>query len=87
MKQPSNKRTDIEWTSYLACAHAEGFCEGDDTTPEAQMEAWSFIAINGFWRELQGFYGRTIRTLTIQGLLDKSGEINWNEFDNRMEII
>lgn len=30
MKQPDNKRTEIEWTSYLACSYAEGFCEGED---------------------------------------------------------
>lgn len=87
MEQPKDKRTEIEWTSYLACAYAEGFCEGENATSEQQIEAWSFISINELWKGLQGFYGRTVHSLTDQGLLDSNGEIDWEEFDNRIEII
>ena len=87
MKQPDNKRTDIEWTSYLACAYAEGFCEGDGATAEQQIEAWSFIAINELWKTLQGFYGRNVQSLIQQGIHEESGEINWNNFDNQIEIV
>ena len=61
MEQPNDKRTIIEWTPYLACAYAEGFCEGENATVVEFTEAWSFIAINKLYLTLQGFYGRTVR--------------------------
>lgn len=34
-----NPISDIEWTSYLATAYAEGFCEGEGATWQQQIEA------------------------------------------------
>lgn len=84
MKQPDNKRTEIEWTSYLACAYSEGFCEGEDATDIERIEAWSFIAINELWKGLQGFYGRTVANLKESGLLKEDGNVDWNEVDNKL---
>jgi len=86
MKQPKNKRTKIEWTSYLACAYAEGFCEGDGATQIEQLEAWSFIAINKLHHSLQGFYGRTIANLIENNILtEEEGEVNWDNVDSKLE--
>lgn len=32
-----NKRIEIEWTPYLACAYTEGFCEGEGASLEEQI--------------------------------------------------
>ena len=50
-------------TSYLACAYAEGFCEGENATEEQQLTAWQYIYDTKLWQSLQGFYGRTIESL------------------------
>jgi len=56
-------------TTYLACAYAEGFCEGEDASEVEQLTAWQYIKDTGIWKSLQGFYGRTIRDLTNSGVL------------------
>lgn len=86
MEQPNDKRTEIEWTSYLACAYAEGFCEGDEATDIERIEAFSFIAINKLHHTLQGWYGRSIRQLTENFLLNGDGTINWDMVDEMLEM-
>jgi len=54
-------------TSYLACAYAEGFCEGEGATEEEQLIAWQWIADTEIWRNLQGFYGRAVHALKDAG--------------------
>lgn len=61
--------------SYLACAYAEGFCEGDNASEVNQLRAWSYIIGTGIWRTLQGWYGRTVAHLIEQNLIDKNGKI------------
>lgn len=56
------------WTPYLACAYAEGFCEGEDATEEDQIEAFQYLIDTGLVWTLQGFYGRTAQSLIEQGL-------------------
>ena len=46
--------------TYLACAYAEGFCEGEDASEEEQLAAWQYIRDNELYLHLQGFYGRTL---------------------------
>lgn len=76
-----NKRTNIEWDSYKASAYAEGFCEGENATQEEQIEAWAHLIETGLAFQLQGFYGRTASKLIEQGLISKSGVIDWDLFD------
>ena len=54
-------------TSYLACAYAEGFCEGEGATQKEQLIAWQYISDKGLWRGLQGFYGRNVEALVRIG--------------------
>lgn len=68
-------------TTYLACAIAEGFCEGEGATAEKQLEAWAYIIKNKLYRGLQGWYGRTCESLIQQGLIDAEGTINWELFN------
>ena len=77
-----NKRTEIEWTPYLACAYAESFCEGEDASLEEQIEAWEYIYDNNLHHNLQGFYGRNLELYIEHGILSKSDKgvtINWEE--------
>ena len=65
----------IVWTSYLACAYAEGFCEGEGATKEEELEAWAYLIRTGECWKLQGWYGRNAQTLIDSGLITKEGEI------------
>jgi hypothetical protein len=58
-------------TDYLACAYAEGFCEGEHATQEDRLIAWQWISDTGLWKHLQGFYGRGVASLIQQGLIEK----------------
>lgn len=84
--QPNDQRTNIIWTSYLACAYAEQFCEGENASSVEQIEAWSVIAKNKLYLGLQGFYGRTVKNLIETDLLDSEGNINWDNFDNELNL-
>lgn len=55
-------------TSYLACAIAEGFCEGEGATEEQQIEAWQYLIDTGHCWTLQGWYGRTATSLIEEGV-------------------
>ena len=58
-------------TTYLACAIAEGFCEGEGATEEQQIEAWQYLHDSGHAYKLQGWYGRTARDLIEAGIINK----------------
>tara|TARA_R100000773_G_C4212858_1_gene111973 strand:+ start:478 stop:762 length:285 start_codon:yes stop_codon:yes gene_type:complete len=58
-------------TSYLACACAEGFCEGEHATEEQVIQAWQYIHDTGMANHLQGFYGRTINNLINQNIIEQ----------------
>ena len=81
IKSGINQRTDIKWNPYLACAYAEGFCEGGDATIEEQVEAFAYIAKNKLYLTLQGWFGRTLRDFILADILDIDGVINWEEVD------
>ncbi len=72
-----NQKTKIEWTPYLATAYAEGFCEGEDSTIEEQMEGWACLIKTGMCWNLQGFFGRTASDSIERDLIKKDGTINW----------
>jgi len=77
-KETLNQRTNIEWTPYLATAYAEGFCEGEDSDIEEQIEAWAYLIKTGLCWNMQGFFGRSARQLINDGYITKDGEINWD---------
>lgn len=83
IKTPRDQRTNIEWTPYLAIGIAERLEPNDD--PNAEIEAWSVIGINGLHLGLQGFFGRALRDLVNQDLLYPSYEINWEQVDHYLE--
>ncbi len=56
-------------TTYLACAIAEGFCEGEGATEEEQIEAWQYLHDSSHAYKLQGWYGRTAQDLLKQGII------------------
>jgi hypothetical protein len=56
-------------TPYLACAIAEGFCEGEGASREQQVEAWQYIKDTGLWKTLQGWYGQNVAALTEAGVI------------------
>ena len=59
----------MKMTTYLACAIAEGFCEGENATEEQQIEAWQYLHDTKIGYNLQGFYGRTLTGLLKQGII------------------
>jgi hypothetical protein len=72
-----NQKTDIQWTPYLATAYAEGFCEGEDSTFEQQVEGWACLIKTGICWTLQGYFGRTAQQLLDKGIIENDGTINW----------
>lgn len=72
-----NQRTEIKWTSYLATAYAEGFCEGENATAEQQIEAWACLIKTGMCWGLQGWFGREASSLIERGFISKEGVIDW----------
>ena len=78
----SNRKSAIKWTQYLACAYAEGFMEGANATLEEEIEAWSYIIEHKIYLTLQGFYGRNVKYLVSEGLIDENGVINWDNIKN-----
>lgn len=58
-------------TPYLACAIAEGFCEGEGATEEQQIDAWQYLHDTGRAYSLQGWFGRTATRLIQQGIIEK----------------
>jgi hypothetical protein len=65
----------IKWTTYLATAYAEGFCEGEGASQEEQLEAWAYLVKTGACWSLQGFFGRTAAYLIENGAITKEGEV------------
>lgn len=86
MIEINDKRTNIEWTSYLASAYAEGFCEGEDATDTERIEAWSYLGRTGQAFQLQGFYGRAVMSLVDAGILTSDYYIDWDKFDELIEV-
>ena len=76
-----NQHSDIKWTTYLASAYAEGFCEGEGASAGEQVEAWAYLIATGACWKLQGFYGRTAENIIKSGLISKEGEINWDKLN------
>jgi len=64
-----NQELYDKMTPYLACAYAEGFCEGEGASEEDQITAWQYIADTGLWRGLQGWYGRAVASLLEAGII------------------
>lgn len=63
-------------TNYLACAIAEGFCEGEDATREQQIEAWQYLHDTGLAYSLQGWYYRTVTALIEEGIINDKNQEN-----------
>lgn len=72
---PEDVKTETVWTPYLACAYAEGFCEGEGATEEEQLEAWAYLIKTGLCWSLQGWHGRAAASLIEGGRISKTGEI------------
>jgi len=64
-------------TSYSACSHAEGFCEGENASFEDQIRAWSFLIGLGLCWTLQGWYGRAATSIIEAGSISADGTVNW----------
>jgi hypothetical protein len=52
--------------SFIACGIVEGF-DGCEHTDAEQLEAWQYLIDTGDCWKLQGWYGRTARSLIEQG--------------------
>lgn len=53
---------------YLACAYAEGFCEGENASEEEKITAWQYlIDISLVW-QLPEWYSRTASNLIEEGV-------------------
>ena len=73
-------------TPYLACAIAEGFCEGENASGDDRIKAWAFLIRTGQCWSLQGWFGRTARDLIESGIISPEGEIDWNKYWDVVEI-
>lgn len=75
------QRTDRDWDIVTACIDIE--C-GNLTEVNEIVEAWAFVAVNGYHRSLQGSYGRQVSYLKESGILNADGTPNWEEIDARI---
>lgn len=66
-------------SDFNACAYAEGFCEGENASFGDQLRAWAHLIHTGRCWTLQGWYGRTARTLIDSGMISEEGIIDWDE--------
>ena len=66
--------------SYTACSIVEGF-SGEEHSLEEHMEAWAYLIKSGQCWSLQGWYGRNATSLIEQGLISKTGEIDWERVE------
>ena len=60
-----------ELDAYLATAIAEGFCEGENASVSAQLQAWAYLIRRGICWELQGFFGRMASSLIEKGIISE----------------
>lgn len=70
MQNQEQKTEQLVMTPYLATAIAEGFCEGEDATYEQQVQAWQYLHDTRLAYQLQGWYGRQIKVLIEQGIIN-----------------
>lgn len=77
---------DIVWDSYLACAYAEGFCEGENATLVETLHAWAYIHKHQLFKTLQGWYGRTLQIFLDKGFINADSSINWDLVFEEIEI-
>ena len=54
--------------TYQAVGLAEGFIEAE--SEEQVLEAWQYLHNSRIGYELQGFFGRTLRQLLDEGLIE-----------------
>lgn len=80
-----NPRTTIEWTSYLATAYAEGFCEGEGATIDEQIEAWAYLIKTKLCYSLQGSFGRAANSLIEREFILEDGTIDWELIEDLKE--
>jgi len=80
MKDNKVFNEETELTPYLACAIAEGFCEGEGAEPEDQIKAWAYLIRTGQCWSLQGWFGRTASSLIEAGVISQEGTIDWDEY-------
>ena len=73
-------------TPFLACAIAEGFCEGENASGDDRIKAWAYLIRTGQCWSLQGWYGRTANDLIESNIISPEGEIDWNEYWDAIEI-
>ena len=59
------------FTSYLATAYAEGFCEGEGASMDEQLTAWQWLHDKRIAYSLQGWFGRTATALIENGQIKK----------------
>lgn len=76
---------EIVWDSYTACAYAEGFCEGEGATLVEQLHAWAYIHKTQMWKNLQGWYGKTVHDLVRAGIINDDSSINWDIAESKMQ--
>ncbi len=55
--------------TYHACEIAEGFGDGEDPTQEEQRAAWQYLFDQKAYMHLQGFYGRTMKSMLENGFI------------------
>jgi hypothetical protein len=58
-------------TPYKATAIAEGFAEGEGATREQQIDAWQYLHDTHQAYSLQGWFGRTARSLIQHGIIEE----------------
>jgi hypothetical protein len=71
-------------TTYSACSHAEGFCEGENASAEDQIKAWSFLIGMGICWTLRGWYGRCAASLIDAGTISADGAVNWDFVNEKL---
>lgn len=70
MKKLRNSKEYKTLTPYMATAIAEGFCEGEGASEHEQLCAWQYLHDTKIAYSLQGFFGRTVKGLIENGVIE-----------------
>jgi hypothetical protein len=71
--------------NYIACSIVENF-NNEKLTEKEILTAWQWLADTGLCWKLQGWYGRTVHDLIVNGILSKPPKQHRDYYGNAVKF-